>query len=82
MIGSGTRKGMRRKGAKKAGLRLAYDGLTKRKRKVSRKTKKMRKSTRKGMRRKGAKRGGGPSPIFQDFPTIGVLAPLRPVFDQ
>ena len=58
MIGSGTRKGMRRKGAKKAGLRLAYDGLTKRKRKVSRKTKKMRKSTRKGMRRKGAKRAG------------------------
>ena len=55
MIGGGTRKGMRRRGAKRSGLRLAYDGLTKRKRKVSRKS---RRGTRKGMRRKGAKKSG------------------------
>ena len=41
----GTKKGMRRKSASRAGLRLAYDG-----------GKKSRKSTRKGMRRKTARR--------------------------
>ena len=61
MIGGKTRKGMRRKGVKSSGLRLAYDGLTKRKRRVARKSRgktRKTKKTRRNVRRKVNRLGG------------------------